>query len=185
VIGRAVVPALVDAGHTVVGLDLDVEMLRAARRRGVRQVVAADMRRFSLGSTFGLVLIAYNSLQLLLDDADRVATVTAAMAHLRPGGLLALELTDFQDGDVDPWVEPEHLASVDGITLWGSLFHDTERRVTRYARRYEADGESFEDEIALCSLLPADVEELLARCGATVVEHRQEGPRGRWVACRA
>lgn len=181
--GRVAAP-LVAAGHTVVGVDIDVAMLQAARHRGVHQLVAADMRRFSLRSSFGLALIAYNSLQLLLSDADRVATLTTALDHLRPGGLLALELTDFQDGDVDPWVEPEELASVDGITLWGSLFHDTDQRVTRYARRYEAEGESFEDETALCSLLPPDVEDLLARCGAEVIEHVTEGPRGRWVACR-
>lgn len=171
------------AGHDIVGLDLDADMLAAARRAGVRKLVQADMRRFSLRSRFGLVFVAYNSLQLLLDDQDRLACLRCALAHLRSGSFLALELTDFQAGDVDPWVEPELLASAGGVRLWGSLVHDTAARVTRYRRRYEADGDVLEDEVVLHSLPPGGAADLLARAGAVEIVSHEDGARATWVAC--
>ena len=184
--GRVTAP-LTAAGVDVTGIDLDPEMLAAARGRGVRSLVCADMRRFALHQRFSLAFVAYNSLQLLVDADDRIACLRHALDHLRAGGVLALELTDFQDGDVDPWVEPEHLATVDGITLHGALFHDTAARVTRYERRYEWRGGVVEDAIELWSpASAAEIEAMLHAAGAADVTCvATEGESSRWTAAPA
>jgi SAM-dependent methyltransferase len=181
--GRVAAP-LQAAGYDVTGLDLDLDMLAGARQRSVRKLVCADMRSFALRAEFGLVFVAYNSLQLLTDASDRLACLRCAIAHLRSGGLVAIEITDFQDGDVDPWVEPEHLGTADGVTLYGSLFHDTAARITRYNRRFEADGEVFEDAISLYSPRPGEIGQLLVAAGASAPTRTRQGNAQRWVASK-
>jgi SAM-dependent methyltransferase len=90
---------LASAGHDVVGLDLDPELVAAladrAARAGVRiGAIAADARTFDLGRTFGLVIVPMQTVQLLDGSAGRRAFLATAKAHLRPGGVLALALAD-------------------------------------------------------------------------------------------
>ena len=174
---------LQQAGLDVVGVDVDEQMLSAAAAKGARKLVRADMRRFCFAARFQLVLVAYNSLQLLSGDRERLACLRAARAHLRVAGRFATELTDFQDGDEAPWVEPERLASADGVTLWGSLHHDVRRRITRYGRRYEEGGEAYDDAVELRSLTDGEVRSLFRRAGFTDVTVRRRGRASRWVAC--
>ena len=160
-----------------VGLDIDPDMLAAARRRGVRHLIRADMRRFALARRFGLVAIPYNSLQLLVDEDEMVGCLRCAAAHLVPGGALALEVTDFQAGAVRTSVGPEQLARAEGVSLHGALTHDLGRRVTTYHRRFEESGQARVDHVRLRCLRPDELTALLREAGLGQVEVQEDPPR--------
>ncbi len=169
--GRLTVP--LDA----VGVDNDAVMLGSARRRGARRVVCADMRRFALSSHFAVVAIPYNSLQLLVDDADLLACLICAASHLGTGGALALEVTDFQADVVRTSAGPELLASADGVTLHGAVVHDLARRVTTYHRRFEEGGRTRVDHVRLRCLHQRELEALLLAAGLQLEDVTGPPPR--------
>ena len=146
------------------------------------------MRRFAFAARFDVVAIPYNGLQLLLDDADRLACVRCAAAHLAPGGVLALEVTDFLDGVTSPWVAHEPIGSgtVAGrsVVLHGGLDHDMARRVTRYRRRFVIEGRTIDDDVSLYSFPPGGMEDLFARAGLAGTAWRHGTAVTRWVAGR-
>lgn len=98
--GRLLVP-IAQAGNEAVGLDVSPDMLELAHQKlacaspsvaeRVR-LVQGDMRTFALGETFDLAIIAARSFCYLITRADQQRTLAAVAAHLRPGGLLALDL---------------------------------------------------------------------------------------------
>jgi SAM-dependent methyltransferase len=98
--GRLVLP-LARAGHRVVGVDASPAMLALARRKladdpglASARLVQADMRDFRLdgGETFDLAILAVKSFAYLLTREDQQRALASIAAHLRPGGLLALDL---------------------------------------------------------------------------------------------
>jgi len=98
--GRVLVPQA-RAGHHVVGLDASPHMLARAHEKltaaglgesGRVRLVQGDMRTFELGEVFDLAVIAVKSFAYLLTRADQQRALAAVAAHLRPGGLLALDL---------------------------------------------------------------------------------------------
>ena len=98
--GRVLVP-LARAGHHVVGLDASPHMLARTRAKlaadGLDEsarvrLVEGDMRTFDLGEEVDLAVIAVKSFAYLLTRADQQRALAAVAAHLRPGGLLALDL---------------------------------------------------------------------------------------------
>ena len=187
--GRVAVP-VADTGAFVVGLDLDAEMLAAVPPHPRLLVLRGDMRRFALARRFDVVAIAYNGLQLLLDDADRLACLRCARDHLAPAGVVALEVTDLLDGVTRPSVPHEPIGSgtVAGraVTLLGGLDHDTGRRVTHYRRRFIVeDGERcLDDDVSLYSFAPGELEDLLARAGLHGEPQTARTAVTRWVAGR-
>jgi SAM-dependent methyltransferase len=115
-------------GCRVTALDLDEDLLAAlcaqAQERDLDvQTVCADARTFELGQRdFGLCIAPMQTVQLLGGESERVAFLSRAAAHLRPGGLLAcaivtrLEPFDCGNGDLGPSAESRR---VDG-TLYSS-----------------------------------------------------------------
>lgn len=89
----------------VVGLDLNLEALRAARGRlaGLPSVelIAADMRSFALGRRFPIVAAANDPFSHLRSDDGRRAAMARAAEHLEPGGRLVLDALWFPEG----WLE--------------------------------------------------------------------------------
>jgi len=114
---------LAQAGHAVVALDRERELLRALRARAgplpVR-TVTADARTFSLGRRFGLILVPMQTVQLLGGPEGRAAFLGRARGHLAPGGLLACalvgKLVAFEPADYLPLPD---LREVDG-TVYAS-----------------------------------------------------------------
>src|SRR5438874_5101901 len=110
-----------------VGLDIEPSMVATARHCGCSLVALGDMRAPPFAPhSFGLVVLAYNALQLLDADGRRACLAGAALVT-RPDGMLALECTDFQAGVVVADVGPELLASHDGVELYGHVHHDLDR----------------------------------------------------------
>jgi len=98
--GRALLP-FAHAGHECVGLDLSPHMLRFFERKlaneaaGVRQrvrLVAGDMADLSLDQEFGMIFIANRSFQALLTRAEQRKCLEACARHLKPGGLLGIDV---------------------------------------------------------------------------------------------
>src|SRR5581483_3257093 len=98
--GRVLVP-LVRAGHQVTGLDASPAMLALAREKlaaagladsGRARLVQGDMRELALDEAFDVALIAVKSLAYLTQRADQQRALAGIAHHLRPGGLLALDL---------------------------------------------------------------------------------------------
>ncbi|MCC6180186.1 MAG: class I SAM-dependent methyltransferase [Chloroflexi bacterium] len=98
--GRVLVP-LAQAGNRIVGLDASPHMLAIARKKlatagpetaARARLVQGDMRAFDLGEAFDFAVIAVKSFAYLIERADQQRTLAAVVAHLRPGGLLALDL---------------------------------------------------------------------------------------------
>jgi SAM-dependent methyltransferase len=88
---------LAAGGFAVVALDIDPSLLATLEHRAAGlpvEVVAADAREFSLNRRFPLVLVPMQTLQLLGGPGGRAAFLRRALAHLRPGGLLAAALAD-------------------------------------------------------------------------------------------
>lgn len=79
----------------VVGLDLNLEALREARRRlagrGNAALLAADMRTFAMGRRFPVLVAANDPFSHLRTDRGRRRAMERASAHLEPGGRLVLD----------------------------------------------------------------------------------------------
>lgn len=106
-------------GHSVIGLDVDPELIDslAARAAGLPvETVVADARDFELGREVALALAPMQTLQLLPGAAGRQACLRQVSSHLRSGGRFAaaiLERMPEPDGsppplpdvrEVDGWV---------------------------------------------------------------------------------
>jgi SAM-dependent methyltransferase len=102
--GRVLV-SLAQAGNEIVGLDASPYMLALAREKlafagsdvaARARLFQGDMRTLSLcgdgDEPFALAIVAVKSIAYLVDRADQLQTLEAIAAHLRPGGLLAIDL---------------------------------------------------------------------------------------------
>jgi SAM-dependent methyltransferase len=96
--GRLLMP-LAKAGYKVTGVDVSVAMLSLARSRLLAQrldsriaLVHQDMRELALGERFSLAFLALNSFMHLSTTEDQLAALGRIREHLRPGGLLLLDL---------------------------------------------------------------------------------------------
>jgi SAM-dependent methyltransferase len=144
--GRLAIPLALH-GHDVTGVDLDPAMLRRASARwtGVRagaadggrlELIESDLLDLELGPRFAMVIIALNSLTLLGSRERQAAALRVAARHLRPRGLLV----------VDIWLpDQDDLALYDGrLNLeWERTDTETGQRVAKIdaARHASATGE--------------------------------------------
>ncbi len=98
--GRITVP-IAQAGICVTALDLDAGMIAKLRNRAAAlpdeararvSVHQGDMRTFSLGETFALVIIPFRAFLHNLTVDDQLASLKRSHEHLRPGGELAFNV---------------------------------------------------------------------------------------------
>ena len=101
--GRVLLP-LVRAGFEVTGVDVSPHMLALARDKldaldaeanapGRGELVRADMRDLALEfRDFDLAIIAVKSFAYLAERDDQLRCLAAIFRHLRPGGVLAIDL---------------------------------------------------------------------------------------------
>lgn len=124
-------------GHPIVGVDLDEEMLKQARKKApLLDWQQGDLSMIALGEEFACIVMAGNVMIYVTPGTE--ATVLTNMAdHLTPGGLLvaAFELNP------PPWSKLtlrsyDQLAQAAGLTLaerWASWDRDPWQPQSHYA----------------------------------------------------
>jgi SAM-dependent methyltransferase len=151
--GRLTVP-MAAAGHDVTGVDFDPAMLARARARedeerptGRLTWVDADLVGLRLpgAGEFGLAFIALNSLMALPDrDSQREALRTLA-AHVRPGGLIAVDvwqpdiddLARFDGRLILEWLRADP-GTGEQVTKTGSAQHDAPTQTVTLTQLFES-----------------------------------------------
>jgi SAM-dependent methyltransferase len=130
--GRLAIP-LAKAGFDVTGVELSERMVEEGRKKGgTVEWVCADMRTVQLGRQYALAVCAFNSFLCLLNVDEALALLRNAREHLKPDGLLGIEVSAFS---------PEELAEEPGGP---ELHHDFTRdlpdgRLDRFSvSRYDA-----------------------------------------------
>ena len=162
--GRVAVP-LAEAGYEVTGVDIDPAMLARARDRASQaraldrlELIEGDLLTAHLekAGSFGLGIIALNSLLLLGDRNDQARALRVLANHLTPGGLAV----------VDVWLpDADDLARFDG------------RLILEYTRD---DPESGNLVVKAASALH-DAATQRVRLTTVYEEGRQGAPADRWV----
>lgn len=108
-----------------VGVDLHPQMVARAQvaAPGAR-VLVGDMRTLDLGLRFARVILPYNTVYCVPDDAAAVAVLRVAAAHLAPGGLIAFD--GYQVSD-----DPADLTSDEALE-WIATLRDGDRTIEVY-----------------------------------------------------
>ncbi len=100
--GRIAWP-LAEAGHHVQGLEFSEAMLEVAESKrgnypgevgGRIKFAHGDMRDFELDETFSLAVIAFRTFQANLSESDQRSCLRCIRRHMRPGGILIIQLFD-------------------------------------------------------------------------------------------
>ncbi|HUW83614.1 MAG TPA: class I SAM-dependent methyltransferase [Phycisphaerae bacterium] len=100
--GRILIP-VAEAGVELVGVDRSPSMLAVAKERvaklssevqGRIELLQGDMRDFSLGRRFGLIMIPYRAFLHLLTTDDQRAALGCVREHLSDGGRLIFNVFD-------------------------------------------------------------------------------------------
>ena len=169
-------------GHRVVGVDREPAFLDALGRRAAGlavETVAADVREFALGRRVPLALAPMQTLQLLDDEADRLACLRRVAAHLEPGGRFAaaiLEAMPEPDGAAPPLPD---VREVDGW-VYSSLAVEAavgpgEIVIHRLRQIVSPDGELSEepDRVRITTFPAAQLEAEGAAAGLVPIERRE------------
>jgi ubiquinone/menaquinone biosynthesis C-methylase UbiE len=100
--GRILIP-IAEAGVKVVGMDRSPSMLAVAKARAAKlgtevqgriELLDGDMRGFSLGRRFALIMIPYRSFLHLLTTDDQRAALGRIREHLSDAGRLVFNVFD-------------------------------------------------------------------------------------------
>jgi SAM-dependent methyltransferase len=171
--GRVSVP-LAQAGHRVVALDRDRELLDELEHRALGlpiETVCADARDFVIaGRAFPLIIVPMQTIQLLGGRAAHASFFRHARAQLAPGGSVAVAIADsedfeefeYQDGDLGPLPD---IAEINGRAYFSQP--TAVRRVEntfvleRHREIVDADGtrDGSDDRIALDIVTVAELEQ--------------------------
>jgi SAM-dependent methyltransferase len=153
---------LLALGHPVTGVDFSAEML-AHMPDGAR-TVQSDIEALRLGESFDVVTLTSNMVSG--DEAQTLAFLRTARAHLAPGGLVAIERLHPR------WASVEAMQAVAAPrtrgVLTGSL-HDIARGeagvITMTIRYAHADGRAWEQRASMHAWSDAELSSMLARTG--------------------
>lgn len=127
--GRVAIPLARD-GAEVWALDRSPAMLAELGRRLQREPpevrarvrpLAGDLRSPRPGRRFPLVIVAMNTLQVLIEPADRRACLRAIREHLEPGGELMFDVA---------LPDPDEIAASMGVQRPGGAHRDRESGLT-------------------------------------------------------
>jgi SAM-dependent methyltransferase len=120
---------------SLTGLDISPEMLAVAREKlPDARLVEGDMKAFSFGETFEVVICVFDSLNHLLSFGDWQSMFDVVHQHLAEGGLFIFDVNTLGElrrlGDEPPWVYDfdQGVAIIDvsfaedgmseGVSLW-------------------------------------------------------------------
>ena len=185
--GRVSLP-LAQAGHHVVALDQDAELLaELARRAGNLPVetLCADARRFELpGREFALIVVPMQTIQLLGGSEGHAAFFGCARAHLAPAGLVAVALAPAEDFEEFEWRDGDMAPLPDIAEIEGRAYFSQPTAVRRVKNTFilerhreivEVDGErsASDDRIALDILGAGELESSAGQAGLRLKGRRR------------
>ncbi len=106
--GRLAIP-LAGAGFEVTGVELSETMVEKGRQKGETvEWICGDMRSAKLGRRYALAVCAFNSFLCLPSVDDALRFLRNAREHLKPGGMLGIEVSAFSPEElVDPSGGPQ------------------------------------------------------------------------------
>jgi SAM-dependent methyltransferase len=185
--GRLTIP-IAQSGVEMVGLDLSASMLGHARTKAKAaaveiEFVEADWRSFNLGRKFGLIFMAFNSMQHLHDYASLAALFANVRKHLAEDGRFVFDVfnpkieilarasgdrrleREYQDPDGRGTMAFEHSGTYDDATQVS--------QIRCYFVRRGANGEEIEvreEELRLRSFFPQELDLLVRSQGFEIVE---------------
>jgi SAM-dependent methyltransferase len=152
--GRLLAPLLAH-GIDAVGIECDADALSVGRRRlGVlggnrfsRRLIEGDMTCFALDQTFSLIVVACNTLSLLVEDAALDATLACVRQHLAPDGAFVFDVSQVEGHS---WHRPPYTWRGDVEAVWvagvaasttESGSYDPDTRLCNVTREFQlADG---------------------------------------------
>jgi SAM-dependent methyltransferase len=120
--------ALARAGHEVVALDLDAELLAALSERARIhdlnvQTCQGDARGLDLvGERFSLCAVPMQTIQLFGGDAARSDFISAAARHLTEHGVLAIAIAAAKDFEEFEWHDGDPFPLPDIVERGGSVY---------------------------------------------------------------
>ena len=141
---------LASAGHTVVGIDNSVEMLREFRRKRARLpdqqqsrvlALAADVRAFHLRKQFPLCVAPFRAFAHLLTVEDQLRALNAIREHLAPDGVFVFDTFE----PLPQWLAHTHLrdeeeredpASGEVVKIVTRVSFDPARQLVHFRSRY-------------------------------------------------
>lgn len=179
--GRVAI-TLAESGWDVVGLDIQAHLVGCARANAERRGSAArtsfrvgDMRSFTLGRRFPLVLLPYNTLGYLLRAEEVVACFRGVEAHLAPGGVFAFQVRSFEAGEPS---QPRGFVArgpyEDGVLeMYEAVTVEAHTHISHYDEEYRLRRSGgpvvvFRERLTLRSFYRDEVEHLLAASGLRV-----------------
>jgi len=169
------------AGHTVIALDFDPDLLRVLEARAAEAgtavtTITADAADFALEDKVGLIAVPMQTIQLL---AERDGFFASARRALVPGGRVAVAIaTELESYDGAPPLPSPDLGQADGWTYISQpiAIHvdDTEVLIERIRQRVGPHGErvTTDDEIRLQVVTPGGLAEEAATHGLEAEELR-------------
>lgn len=175
---------LARAGAEVVGVELSAAMLEWASQRASTEnlgvtLALADLRSFDLERTFELVLMPFNVLNHMLDDASLAAAFSTIARHMTPTTRLVIDT--FQPslaflGDtpekrrqllryLDPHLQKE-------VVLFEENHYEPATQLNRIVWRYTVDGteNARVDELTMRLFFPRELDAWLERSGFEIVQ---------------
>jgi SAM-dependent methyltransferase len=156
------------AGHAVIALDLDPELLAVLEDRAAVAglsipTLIADATNFTLEQPVGLVAVPMQTIQLLPERAGFFASARKALV---PGGRVAIAIaTDLEAYDGAPPLPPPDVGHSDGWTYISQpvaiRLHDETVSIQRIRQRVGPHGErvTTDDEIELAVVTPGALAE--------------------------
>ena len=172
--GRIAMP-LAREGFEVTGIDLAESMLKQAGRNSSEEGldvewVKADMRYFSLGKTFPLVICPSQSISRMLTIEDLDECLSRVKEHLAPGGLFIMELynpsmeiLNRREGERSPFLEYEHPDGDGVVRVDFSSVYDRATQVQHLTLHYSLPGleEQPIEQISIRMYFPLELEAML------------------------
>ena len=166
--GRIAIP-LAEQGIDVYGIDNSEDMLSRFRAklnkypdelRSRVHLFNKDMRKFELDRTFSLALVPFSSFNYLMEIDEQLDCLQSIKKHLRPNGILALELISyslFPDWFSSQPTLKKVKEKIDQetnniIQLWKSGSFDSSSQTIkeeRYFKHYSADGELLREDLVI------------------------------------
>lgn len=181
--GRVAIP-LAREGFEVTGLDLAESMLERAQVNSEAEGldirwVQSDMRDFSLGTTYPLIICPYQSMSRLLFVEDMERCLAAVREHLEVGGRFimevynpSLEILSRSEDERSPFLEYEHPDGDGTVRVEFSSRYDQATQVLHLTLHYSIPGVSGEptEHVSNRMYFPQELDALLKYNGFEVME---------------